>query len=105
MIKILDKEQNSYLTEIVNVYIVQDLDARLKNPTNNFKFENCLLGATNMIKNSDKDSSGSWSFDNGFARKVVIFGVGNSSSYSDNRKSNFLILGEDPTYGINGSFG
>ena len=28
-----------------------------------------------------------------------------SSSHSDNRKNNFLILGEGPTYGINESFG
>ena len=36
----------------------------------------------------------------------MVFGVDNSSSsYSDNRKNNFLILGEVPTYGINGSFG
>ena len=43
---------------------------------------------------------------NDFARNVIIFGVDNSSSsHSDNRKNNFLTLGEDPTYGINGSFG
>ena len=29
----------------------------------------------------------------------------NSSSHTDNRKNNFLVLGEGPTYGINGSFG
>ena len=50
------------------------------------------------------DSGGSWCFDNDFARNVIIFGVDNSSSsHSDNRKNNFLILGEVPTYGINGS--
>ena len=69
-------EQNNYLTKIVNVYIFYDLDAWPKNPTNNFKFKNCLFGATNIVKNSDKekyvysgygitfDSGGSWSFDN-----------------------------------------
>ena len=51
-------------------------------------------------------NAGSWSFDNDFARNVIIFGVDNSlSSYADDRKNNFLILVEDPTYGINGSFG
>ena len=41
-----------------------------------------------------------------FARNVTIFGVDNSSSsYVDNRKNNFFILHEGPTYGINGSFG
>ena len=111
-------EQNNYLTKIVNVYIVYDLAAWTRNPTNNFKFKNCLFGATNIVKNSDKekyvysgygitfDSGGSWSFDNGTARNVIIFGVdSSSSSHVDNRKNNFLILGLGPTFGINGSFG
>ena len=84
-------EQNNYFNKIVNVYIVYDLDAWPRNPTNNFKFKNCLFGATNVVKNSDKekyvysgyriafDSGGSWSFDNDFARNFIIFGVDNSS--------------------------
>ena len=84
-------EQNKYLTKIVNVYIVYDLDAWPGNSTNNFKFKNCLFRATNIVKNSDKekyvysgygitfDSTGSWSFDNEFSRNVIIFGVDNSS--------------------------
>ena len=52
------------------------------------------------------DGEGFWSFDNGSARNGVIFGVGNSSSsHTDNRKNNFLVLGEDPTQGINGNTG
>ena len=52
------------------------------------------------------ESAGSWSFDNGTARNVIIFGVDNSSSsHSDNRKNDFLILGKGSTFGINGSFG
>ena len=106
------------MTKIVNVYIVYDVDAWPRNPTNNFKFKNWLFGATNIVKNSDKekyvysgygitfDSAGSWSFGNDFARNVISFGVDNSlSSQADNRKNNFLILGEGPTYGINKSFG
>ena len=50
--------------------------------------------------------AGSWSFDNDTARNVLIFGVDNrSSSYVENRKNNFLVLGEGPTFRINGSFG
>ena len=111
-------EKNNYLTKIVNVYIVCDLDAWPRNLTNNFKFKNCLFEATNIVKNSDKekyvysgygitfDSASSWSFDNNFARNVISFGVDNSSSFhSGNRKNNFLILGECPTYGNNGSLG
>ena len=37
---------------------------------------------------------------------LQIFGVDNSSSLNSyNHKKNFLLLGECPTYGINGSFG
>ena len=46
----LPVEQNNYLTKIVNVYIVYDLDAWLRNRTNNFKFKNWLFGATNIGK-------------------------------------------------------
>ena len=48
-------EQKNYATKIVNAYIVYDLDARPRNLTNNFKFKNCLFGATNKVKNSDKE--------------------------------------------------
>ena len=45
-----------------------------------------------------------WSFHNGTARNVIIFGVDNSSpSHSENRKNNLLILGNGPTFGINGN--
>ena len=49
---------------------------------------------------------GYWSFDNGTARNVEIFGVDNRSlSHIDNPKNNFLVLGKGPTEGINGSVG
>ena len=74
------------MTKTVNVYIVCDLAAWSRNPTNNFKFKNCLFGATTVLKNSDNekyvysgygitfDSEGSWSSDNGTARDVISFG-------------------------------
>ena len=109
-------EQNNYLTKIVNVYIVCDLGAWPRNPTNNLKFKNYLFGGNMIVKNSDKEkykyngyettfySAASWSFDNDFARNVII--ADNSSlSHSDHRKNNFLILREGLNYGINGSFG
>ena len=49
-------EQNNYLTKIVNVYIVYDLDAWPRNFTYNFNFENCLFVTTSIVKNSDKKS-------------------------------------------------
>ena len=49
---------------------------------------------------------GEWSFGNDFAKNVIIFGVHNSSSsHTGNLKNDFLILGDGPTLGINGSFG
>ena len=52
------------------------------------------------------DGKGEWSFDNGTAKNVIIFGIYSSSlSHSDSCKKNFLILGEVPTFRINGSFG
>ena len=110
-------EQSNYLTKIVNVYIVYDLATRPRNPNNNLKLKNCLFGASNIVKNSDKEkyvysgygitfnSTDWWSFDNGTARNVKIFRVDNVSLLLvGNRKNSFLILGSGPTVGINGSF-
>ena len=49
-------EKNNYLTQIVNVHIVYELYDWPKNPTNYFKFKNCLFGATNIVKNGDKEN-------------------------------------------------
>ena len=111
-------EQNSYLSKLVNVYIVYDLDAWPRNPTNNFKLENCLFEATSIMENSDKENyvhsgygiklggASSWSFNNDTVKNVIIFGVDNSSSsHSDNWTNNFLVLDESPTIEINKNFG
>ena len=93
-------QQNNYLTKIVNVYIVYDLDAWPRNPTNNFRLKKKLFRATSKVKNNDKksmyvysgyeitfDSADSRSFDNDITRNVIIFCIDNSSSsHSDNRK-------------------
>ena len=80
------------MSKIVNVYIVYDLDAWPTNPTNNFKFKNCLFGETSVLKNRDKekyvhigcgvtfDSTDFRSYYNDTARNFIIFGVDNSSS-------------------------
>ena len=88
-----------------------------KVPLKNFTLKNCLFGATNIVKKSDKDKwvfsrfgiafdrGDSWSFGNGTAKNVIMFDVDiSSSSYVDNRKNNILILGKGPTFGINGGF-
>ena len=100
-------KQNDYFRKIVHVFIVYDLDAWPRNLTNNFKLKNCLFGATNKAKNSNKvkyvcsgygitfDSAGSCIFVNDFARNIFAIG-NNSSSHADNHKNNFLVLGEGP---------
>ena len=110
-------EHRNYLTKIVNFYIVYDLDAWPRNPSNKVEFKNFLFRPTNIVKNSDKekyvysgygmklDNAGSQSFDNNFAKNIILLGVHkSSSSHSENWKNNFLVLGEVPTYGIDGSF-
>ena len=77
-----------------------------------------MFGVISIVKNNDKkkhvysgyritfDSPGWWSFNNDTARNVIIFGVGNSSSsHSNNCKNKILMLGEGPTFGMNGKFG
>ena len=106
------------MTRIENVYIAYELYDWLKIPLKNFTLKNCLFGATNTVKNSDKDKwvysgygisfeGGDWlSFGNSTARNIIIFGEDAiSSSHVDNCKNNFLILGLGPTFGINRSFG
>ena len=111
-------EQNSYATKTLNAYIVYDLDNWRKSALKNFILKSCLFGATNLVKNSDKEKyvysgygitfngNGSWNFGNDLPRDGVVFDVNNSSSsHTDNWKNNFLVLGEGSTYGINGNFG
>ena len=88
------------MTEIINAYIVCDLDTCQNIPLNNFRLKSCLFGATNIAKNNFKkkwmysgykiafDGAGSWSFGYDDARNVVIFGVDNSSSSQDDKCKN-----------------
>ena len=75
-----------------------------------------LVFCSNVAKNRDKsryvyrfcgvafDGLGSWSFGNDFARNAIIFGVdSSSSSHTDNRKNNFLVLDKGPTDDSNDS--
>ena len=52
----LPVKQNNYLSKVVNVYIVYDLDASPRNPTNHFKIKNFLFGATSIVKNNDEEN-------------------------------------------------
>ena len=46
------------MTKILNAYIVHELNARQKNPPNNFKLKICLFAVTNRVKNGDKKKMG-----------------------------------------------
>ena len=109
-------EQNNHRNEIVNVYIVYDLDNWPKILITSFILKNCLFGATNIVKTNDKekyvysgyriafDWKSSWSSNDDSARNVIIFWVNNiSPSHTDNLKNDFLILGKGDTFGINPS--
>ena len=110
----LAAEQNNYVTKIENLYIAYDLDNWPRDPTKNFKFKNCLFGATSVVKNSDIEKyvySGYGAKFNivGFGVLITtlleIFGIDNSSSSpAKNCKNNFSVPGEGPTFVINGSF-
>ena len=51
----LSVAQNNCVTKIVNAYIVfYDLYGSPRNLINNFKFKNCLFGAINIVKSSNK---------------------------------------------------
>ena len=49
-------KQNNYLTKIVNLYIVDDLDAWSKVPIWSFTLKNILFGVTNIVKIGIKKS-------------------------------------------------
>ena len=62
--------------------------------------KNCLFGTVKLVRNTIKSKltyngweiafyGGSWSFGNDVSRNVVIFGVDNSSSSTDNQKKTF----------------
>ena len=64
-----------------------------------------MFGTTNT-KNCDKEKWVYSDFGISLARNVVSLSYDlSSSSCADNRKNNFLVLGECPTYGANGGFG
>ena len=97
----------------VNIYIFYELGAPSSNdrgPTLN----NCLFGTVALTKNADIekygysgygigfDRRGSFSFPGGeFGQNILIFGVDMSSSVDiDNKKKDILVLGIEPTQGL-----
>ena len=79
-------------------YIILIIGQKFQSET----LKNCLSGATNIVKNSDKekymcsgyekafDRKVSWNFNDDVARNVVILGVdASSSSHTDNLEKTF----------------
>ena len=107
--------KQDFYEKTVNIYIVYDLDSDLNNfdPT----LENCLFGAIKITKNSDMnkfnhsgygigfDSKGPFSHPTGsFGNNAIIFGADmNSSTHSNKRANNSLVLCKDFIQGINGT--
>ena len=98
--------------KIVNIYIVYEISKNYdirSYPT----LENCLFDAVPLTKNTDIakhkysgygivfDRKGFFShLSGGTGRNVIIFGADmSSSSKTDNRKTDILILGKGPTQG------
>ena len=89
------------------------MDASSSN-VNDPTLKNCLFGAVTLTKNTDIDKygysghgigfdrTGSFSFPSGgFGQNLLIFGVDMSfSAYIDNKKKDILVLGIDPTQGL-----
>ena len=44
-----------FFVALNNISFLSFKQILLTNPTNNFKFKNCVFGATNIVKKSDKE--------------------------------------------------
>ena len=99
--------------KIGNIYIVYEISKNI-NISDYPTLENCFLGAVSLTKNTDIDRygysgygiafdrHGSFSFPGtGLGRNVIMFRVDMSSSTNtDNRKKDILILGKGPAQGL-----
>ena len=92
-----------YSKVILNLYIVYALNTWPCNPTNNCTLKNYFFCTVKLVRNTIKskftyirqgiafDGKCYWSFDNDYARNVVIFGFDNSSSsHTSERKKKIL---------------
>ena len=99
--------------KVVNICIVYEISKDI-NINDYPTLESCLFGAVTLTKNADInkykysrygtgfDRHGSFSFPgSGFRQNFIIFGVDlRSSTKIDNRTKDILILGKDPTQGL-----
>ena len=99
--------------KVVNICIVYEISKDI-NINDYPTLESCLFGAVTLTKNADInkykysrygtgfDRHGSFSFPgSGFRQNFIIFGVDLCSSIKiDNRTKDILVLGKDPTQGL-----
>ena len=101
-----------YSKKVVNIYIVYEL-AGSSSHSDDPTLKNCLFGAVTLTKNADIDKYGysgygigfdrrsSFSFPGGgFGQNVLIFGADMSSSTHIDNKKDILVLGKEPTQGL-----
>ena len=99
--------------KVVNIYIVYELDASGSNDSDP-TVKSCSFGAVTLTKNADidkyrysgygiaSDRKTAFSFPGtGFGENVLTFGADmTSSAHIDNRKKDILVLGKEPTQGL-----
>ena len=99
---------------MVNLFIVYELDTWSRDSNSDFTLKDCLFGAVKLSTNTDPDKHvytgygivfnlrSEFSLSNSsIGKNVIIFAVDMSSSvHIDNKIKDILILGKDPTQGL-----
>ena len=99
---------------VVNLFIVYELYRWSRDLNTDFTLKNCLFGSVKLAKNADPDkyqysghgigvdSRSEFSLtDSSIGKSVIIFGVDMSSSlHIDNKNKDILVLGREPTQGL-----
>ena len=107
-------KQNKVVANIVNLFIVFEIDRWSQDLNSELTLKDCLFGAVKLTENADPDiysySACGTGFDFrsrfsvsnfGCGKNVVIFGVDyNQSAHISDKKKQILILGKDPTQGL-----
>ena len=99
--------------KIVNIYIAYEINKKDNTKSSDPTLENCLFGAVTLTNNINIDKYGhsgygigfdrrsSFSFPGGgFGQNLLIFGVDMSSSSHIDNKKDILVLGKEPTQGL-----
>ena len=98
-------------------FIVYKLNAWSRDLNSDFTLKDCLSGGVKLAKIADRDKYVHSGFGIGFdsrselslpdgrvCKNVIIFGADTSSSvHIDNKGKDILILGIDPTHGLDGT--